>query len=393
MKQLLIVLFFLSPLFADTDNIHINGFGTVGLTYQNNDNIIYTSSWRSDRGTDGDLSLQNDTKFGLQLDWQLTPKIELTIQGSADTKGANLEWANVKYIFNDNHSFKIGKMRFPTAMYSDILKVSYSYNWVRLPENLYGILPLTSYSGGEYNYQNSYQGIDYHFKFYGGSSEDTMIGSQDIGNYTISLHHIYGANFSIRLENLHLRIGYTHTDISIHNKRINQYFDNALSSPALTPDEIQLVHYYDPRDKRTQYLSFGMKYDYGDFYLLGEYAWMNMNSIISDNYAGYLSAGYHIEKWTPNITFSKVTGTSNHKKSILDPQINGALEEMAVRTITDQETVTLGVRYDWKENIALKLQYDHIQEGDKGRGISIHKIHPYQPTTINLLSFSMDFIF
>jgi len=375
------------------DDIHFNGFGTLGLTYQNNDNIIYTSSWRSDKGTDGSLSLQNDTKFGLQLDWQATQKIELTIQGSVDAEGTHLEWANIKYTFNDNHSFKIGQMRFPTAMYSDILKVSYSYNWVRLPENLYGILPLTSYLGGEYNYQHSYQGIDYHFKLYGGYAEDTMIGSQDIGDYTISLDHIYGANFSVTMEHLHLRVGYTYTDISIENGRINQYFDNAFLSPNLSAREKGLLHSYDPRDKATQYLSFGMKYDYNNFYLLGEYAWMNMDNIISDNYAGYLCAGYHIDKWTPNITFSKVTGKSNYTKPIHDPQIDAALKEMSDRTLTSQETITLGVRYDWKENIALKFQYDHIKEGDKGRGISIHKIVPYQPTTINLLSFSMDFIF
>ena len=393
MRYLLTTALLSSWLVADMENFHINGFGTLGLTYQNNDTIIYTSSWRCDKGTQGDLSLANDTKFGLQFDWQANEKIDFTLQGSIDAQGANLDWANFKYRFNDTHSFKIGQMRFPTAMYSDILKISYSYNWVRLPSDLYGILPLTSYRGGEYNYQGSYKESEYHFKLYGGSAEDTMIGSQDIGDYTISLKHIYGANFSVTLEHLLLRIGYTHTDISIQNEKINRYFDMAFASSTLSSEKKALLHHYDPRNKATQYLSFGMKYTYDNFYLLGEYTWMNMNNIISDNYAGYLSAGYHIDTWTPHLTFSKVTGKSNYTQSVQDSQIDQALQEMSTRTLTSQETITLGLRYDWRENIALKIQYDHIKEGKKGRGISIHTVTPYEPTTIHLLSFSMDFIF
>jgi len=380
---------------ADTDmkSFHINGFGTLGATYQNNTDIIYTSTWRSDHGTNGSLSLQNDSKFGLQMDWQASERFDFTIQGTVDTKGVNLEWANIKYTLNDNHSFKLGQMRFPTAMYSDILKVSYSYHWVRLPEDIYGILPLTSYRGAEYNYRTNSNNADYHLKLYCGKAEDTMIGSHDIGDYTIKLNHIIGANFSFNWKELYLRIGYTHTRISIKNYRINHYFDLALADPNLSSESKRLIKHYDPRDKATDYISFGFRYDNESWFLLGEYVWMDMNNIISDNYAGYLSSGYHMGAWTPHITYSKVTGTSNYTQPLQNTWIDSSLREMSDRTLTAQSHIILGVRYDWKENIAFKLQYDHIKEDNKGRGISIHKIMPYTPENINLISLSMDFIF
>jgi hypothetical protein len=379
-------------LFADMDHFQINGFGTVGLTYQNHDDITYISSWRSNHGSTGKVSLQNDTKFGLQLDWQATEKIDFTVQSTIDAMGTNLEWANFKYTISDNHNIKIGKMRFPTAMYSDILQVSYSYNWVRLPEAVYGILPLTSYCGMEYNYQGTYDSIEYQFKLYGGKSEDTMEGN-DIGSYKIKLDHMMGANLHISVEDLEVRFGYTKTDITIDNTVINYYFLQAFQNSKLTDKEIDLLHQYHPQDKTTQYFSFGFKYEHEELYLLGEYIWIDLNNIISDNYAGYLSLGYHFGNFTPHITYLKVTGRSNYHGEIKDPVLNVELNEMADRTLNSQENITVGLRYDWKENIALKLQYDHIRELDKGHGLSIHRNQPYVPETIHLFSLSMDFIF
>jgi len=392
MKKTLILVLISSSLFADIDDFHINGFGTLGLSYQDNDDIIYRSSLRSSRGTSGKVSLQNDSKFGLQLDWEASEQIDFTIQGTVDSEGVNLEWANIKYTINDNHSFKFGQMRFPTAMYSDILKVGYSYNWVRLPEDVYGILPLTSYLGAEYNYRQTYQNIEYSFKLYGGRAKDTMTGAEDIGDYTIDLHNILGSNIAVSFDNLDIYLGYTYTDISIDNPRINDYFDKTLSSP-ISESEKDLLRYYDPRGKSTHYFSFGMRYEYENFYMLGEYVWIDMNNIISDNYAGYISMGYHIDKFTPHITFSKVTGKSNYKNSINNDIINESLQEMSKRTLTSQSHITLGLRYDWLDSVALKMQYDYIKEDSKGIGLSLHKESVYHPDDINLLSFSMDFVF
>jgi hypothetical protein len=283
-------------------------------------------------------------------------------------------------------------MRFPTAMYSDILQVSYSYNWVRLPEAVYGILPLTSYCGMEYNYQKTYHNVEYRFKLYGGQSEDTMEGN-DIGSYKIKLDHMIGANLHILVDDFEIRLGYTRTDITIDSTVINYYFNHALQNPKLTPKEISLLRQYDPQEKMTQYFSLGFKYEQQELYLLGEYILINLNNIISDNYAGYLSLGYHLGAFTPHITYAKVTGTSNYHGEFKDPILNARLTEMANRTLNAQENITLGVRYDWKENIALKVQYDHIREQDEGRGLSIHDESPRIPDTIHLFSFSMDFIF
>ena len=388
-----IFLLFLPILSMSSEDISIYGFGTIGLTYQNNENIIYESNWRMDRGTDGDISLQNDSKFGLQLDWQLKQNLAFTIQGSVDSAGATLEWANLKYDFDDSFNIKIGQMRFPTAMYSDILKVSYSYDWVRLPEDVYGILPLTSYQGAEINYQAIYNDVEYHIKLYGGNAKDTMVGSKDIGDYDIELKHTFGINLSVILDDLELYTGFTRTNITITNDRINSYFDALYRSSNLSDEQKSILYRYDPRDKNTKYISIGFKYNYDELYLLGEYVDIDMNNIISDNYAWYLSTGYHIGKFTPNITYSKVTGRSNFKEKTGDTQIDTDLQEMAKRTLTSQQHITLGVRYDIKENIALKAQYDHIKESSDGRGISIHKEEPYKPTDINLFSLSMDFVF
>jgi hypothetical protein len=222
MKKILLSSLWVSIIFASDINIH--GFGTLGLTYQNDEDIIYNSTLRNKRGSDGDVSLQNDSKFGLQIDYTITPKLEATIQGTVDTTGITLEWANLKYNINDTFNIKVGQMRFPTAMYSDILKVGYAYNWVRLPEDVYGILPLTSYTGAEFNYKNSYKDIDYKFKLYVGRSEDTMKDGKDIGDYDITLDDVYGINLATNYKGFELYAGFTYVrNLSISNHIINSY--------------------------------------------------------------------------------------------------------------------------------------------------------------------------
>jgi len=392
-KNIAFVLLMFPLISMGQDNISIYGFGTLGLTYQDNDDIVYRSNMRMSKGSQGNISLQNDSRLGLQIDWQMQPNLSFTVQGSADSSGAELEWANLKYNITDDLNIKIGKMRFPTAMYSDILKVSYSYDWVRLPEDVYGILPLTSYQGAEVNYQTLHKGMEYHVKFYCGKSKDTMVGGDKVGDYDIDLKHTVGLNMSIIFDDFEFYTGYTQTDITITNAEINNYFNALYSRDDISAKQKSILKYYDPRNKKTNYLSLGFKYSYKNAYLLGEYVNMNMDNIISDNYAWYLTAGYHIDKFTPHITYSKVTGRSNYNIKVDDEQIDKDLQEMVQRTLTSQKHISIGVRYDIKDNIALKTQYDHIEETGKGRGISLHKEKPYKATDIDLFSLSMDFAF
>jgi hypothetical protein len=392
MKKIIYLIPFCTLVASSEFNIH--GFGTLGLTYQNDENIIYNTSLRNNRGSDGDVSLQNDSKFGLQLDYTITPEFEATIQGTADTTDITLEWANLKYNINDNFDIKVGQMRFPTTMYSDILKVGYAYNWVRLPEDVYGILPLTSYTGAELNYKNSYKDIDYRVKIYGGRSEDTMKGGTDIGDYDLTLDDVYGINISTSYKGFELYTGFTYVrNLSISNDIINSYFANAITNPKLSNTDKALLKKYNPIDTIAKYYSIGFRYEIDEFYMLGEYVYIDMDNIISDNYAGYISMGYHYNKFTPHITFSKVTGESNYNTKISNPQIDAAMNEMSSSTFVDQEHITLGVRYDYIDNVALKLQYDHIKENDDGKGLSIHKELPYRSQNINLISFAIDFVF
>ena len=392
MKKIFLSSLWASIIFASDINIH--GFGTLGLTYQNDEDIIYNSTLRNKRGSDGDVSLQNDSKFGLQIDYTITPELEATIQGTVDTTGITLEWANLKYNINDTFNIKVGQMRFPTAMYSDILKVGYAYNWVRLPEDVYGILPLTSYTGAEFNYKNSYKDIDYKLKLYGGCSEDTMKDGKDIGDYDITLDDVYGINLATNYKGFELYAGFTYVrNLSISNHIINSYFANAMADPNVSDADKALLQKYNPIDKIAKYYSIGFRYEMDEFYMLGEYVYINMDNIISDNYAGYISMGYHYDKLTPHITFSKVRGESNYNTKVSNPQIDAVMNNMSSNTFIDQEHITIGVRYDYIDNIALKVQYDHIKENDDGKGLSIHKELPYKPQDINLISFAIDFVF
>ncbi|HHS93458.1 MAG TPA: hypothetical protein ENK82_08920, partial [Campylobacterales bacterium] len=144
-------------LFAqEWDFLTVNGYGTIGAAYQENEEVLYRNSFFTDQGTQGDVSFANHSVLGLQLDAKATDKLSFTLQVVASANNANgkildVEWANAKYQFTNAFDVKVGMMRTPLFMYSDILNVAYSYDVLHLPD-MYGLISINKYQGIELSY-------------------------------------------------------------------------------------------------------------------------------------------------------------------------------------------------------------------------------------------------
>ena len=151
-------------------------------------------------------------------------------------------------------------------------------------------------------------------------------------------------------------------------------------------------------DTVSRFYSLGAVYDRGPLQLQGMLAQIRHESAIyQDSLAGYLIAGYRIGQITPfaGIASSRSTAESVSSGLPAAPQfaaLNAGLDGAIARTHTDQTTYTLGVRWDFRRDMALKAQVDMV----RGTRDSIW-LYPTSTAgfdgKLNIYSLALDFVF
>jgi hypothetical protein len=138
----------------------------------------------------------------------------------------------------------------------------------------------------------------------------------------------------------------------------------------------------------------------------GEWGRVDNRSVLGQNTGWYASGGYRLRKrFTPQITYARVkadgpTSDPGLTLSALPPSLaglaaglNAALNsQLGPRAV--QETVSIGGRWDFWKNTALKLQLDHSRHGDGSAGTLTNLQPAFQRGgTVNVFSATIDFVF
>ena len=127
--------------------IELSGFGTLGAALSDQD-FIY-QRYLDDGGT-----LNRDSLVGLQLDAPLTETWGMTLQAklAPSTHDDNaweptLTWAFLSWRPSNVLLLRVGKLRIPLLLYSASSDVGTTYDFVRLPTEVYAPLPTTDING------------------------------------------------------------------------------------------------------------------------------------------------------------------------------------------------------------------------------------------------------
>ncbi|MDI1259133.1 hypothetical protein [Aquabacterium sp.] len=132
---------------AQAQDFSYSAFGTIGAAISNQD-------YRYQRFIDSDGSLMRDTVLGAQLDVQFTPELSATVQGKLAPSARNdqdwdltASWAFASWRPNNDWLLRAGKLRIPLYLSSENLDVGQSYEFARLPTEMYSIAPTTDVTG------------------------------------------------------------------------------------------------------------------------------------------------------------------------------------------------------------------------------------------------------
>jgi len=386
-----------------TPSVSFSGFGTLGVVHSSERRADFIASYLKPNGagfthawsTDVDSRLAG--QVSAHANSQLSAVVQIMCEQLYDnTYRPHVEWANLKYELTPDFRIRVGRIVLPSFMFSDTRKVGYANPWVRPPVEVYNLVPIANSDGVDASYEIHWRGIDNTFTVtYGRSSPPLPAkpGGTAYGKrmWLLSDTIDYGA------ASVHL----TYQDVRVSVPSLNGLFD-ALRN--FGPQGIALADRYDQTDKVARFFGVGAQFDPGDWFVMSEWGRTNYHSALGASTAWYASGGYRWMKLTPYLTYSEVRANSNTHDpglslSALPPSLAQAATELNVglnyilSSISIQNTVSVGVRWDVLRNVALKVQYDHSRRGAGSPGTLINLQPDFRPGgAMNLFSATIDFV-
>ncbi len=379
----------------------LRGFGTLAAARSSSDQAEFVRDLSQPRGlSSGEWSGRTDSVLGLQANWQATPELDLVAQAVSRYRydasyRPELVWGFAKWDPNAHLSLRAGRLGTEFYMRADSRLVGYSQLAVRPPPDYFGALPFAHIDGADASATLPVGGILLRGKLFAGiSTEKVPLADRlwDLDGSTMAGGHVdlQAGPWLFRLGHAALRFKH---DLPAPAATVI----TALSATAV-PSAIAAASALGVRNTESRFTSAGVVYDEGPLQVqLMFNRTQHESTTFQNSTGGYLLAGYRVNRFTPYAGWSRVISTPKSLATGLPnvpplSQINAGVAGVLADSRSNQHTTTLGVRWDVRDNIAIKLQ------GDAIRGTP-ESIFPYRwekagwNGQTNVVTFSMDFIF
>lgn len=333
--------------------VRVSGFGqVVAGTTTGADERFPNSAY------DDSVSFKEESHFAVQVDADLNERVTVTGQVLArghDDFEAELAWAYANVTLGNGWSMKAGRQRTPFYRHSDALDVGYAYPWMRTPVAVYnqpwpnndGVnLTHTSFFGDWYSQLQL---------VYGNFDGDVRI---DGAKLDARLDDIVGVAWEMEYnEWLSLRAAYLAADLTVATS-LDQLAAGlaAYGQPALGAE-------LDYRQDRGSFANVGFRIDRANWLVEGEYviATVEDSPMDGDDRAfWYVSAARRFGAVTPYATYGRRdTDPRSELLTVLPAAhpLHAAVVEGATSDQMDEYFASLGVRWDFAPNVALKADW------------------------------------
>jgi hypothetical protein len=378
-----------------------SGFGTLGVVHSSDHDADFTSIIFKPNGAgySHDWSPDVDSLIGAQVIANFTPRLSAMLQVISqqnynNTYTPHVEWANIKYEVTPDVSIRVGRTVLASLLLSDTHNVAYAMPWVRLPLEVYSLVPI-----------DTSDGIDASYRWHMGNVVQTFVASygattskQKTGGDS-DVRRLWHISDTLEYGAATLRIAYQRANLTLDG--LDTFFD---SFGQLGPQGVALEAKYDPYRKPLEFVGIGAMYDPRDWFVTGEWGTAQFHSVLGERTAWYVSGGYRLAKFTPYLTYGALKANSNTSDpgfnvSALPPYLGASAVGLNAKlndilgSIPAQNTASAGVRWDFMKNLDFKLQYDHIRLGEGSPGLLINLQPGFQRGgAVDLFSAAIDFV-
>ena len=348
---------------AYSSDLNVNGFLSVGATMLDENKV-------SIAGADSTGGFRNDSILGLQISKQVNDKTSLTGQlvsrGEDDFK-TEAAWAFVTYQANNNTDLRMGRLRVPAFYYSDFLEVGYAYNWVRPPGEVYRI-PFSSVDGVDLTHNYSTSSMDGSIQVYYGRYQGDLPISGTV--YKADSKNLTGIVFTNSFGDFGTRLSYHRSEVTITGDAGTELVDGVAAANAIAAvpagvnvgaatgnaalnaytgiGDASAAKDFAATGQNTSFMEAAISYDNGDISMIAEWTALDQGySIVPDDTAWLVSVAKRFDEFTPHLTYS-------YDKDEYDSGNAGKIQRQ-LGLKNEQNSITLGLRYDYDASTALKF--------------------------------------
>lgn len=386
-------------------NWSVKGFGTFGVSGTDTDQLEFRRDTSQASGVTRSAGIDIDSRLGLQLDVDLTESLHTTVQWVArqhpgDFFEQNLDWAFLRWRPSADLDLRVGRLGFDVFMLSDYRNVGYAYPWVRPPHEFYGGLPVYHFDGA-----------DIAHRFQVGEGQLTLKGFGGYAYYQVpgpfstlfdAASALGGASAVYESGSWRARIGYVYT-VNLRDPPFGP-LSSALDNPtvnALWPGASGLKDDFKVKNAAVQFSSIGLAYDDGEWLGQIEGAYIDSEVNLYPSVAnGYFSIGRRLGSFTPYVLLG-IAETLNDTVDVPPlllpvPQLQAfrsAVDQTLNGNGVDEKSISLGLRWDVYENVAVKAQWSHYWLGQNGAQLWVEPASGPTPDQVNVWSVGVDFMF
>ena len=403
--------------------VDVSGFGTLGAAGSDQD-FIY-QRYIDDGGT-----LNRDSLAGIQLDARLTDAWGLTLQAKAapslDSDTAwepTLSWAFLSWRPTNDLLLRVGKLRVPLMLYSANSDVGTTFDFARLPTEVYSLSPTSDVTGlslgktwldGEREWTlEGYLGTAHtYWRFYArtGMEPDFPAGTL----YEGADLNLGGLVLSMRDGENTWRVGVHRADASIDYGAIPTTYPfvsvaqgigyyqvtDSMPGPGITTVDT-LVNYV---------FTLGAEIALpDDFRLVGELVRRRITNATlgPDTTSGYLALLKRVGRWTPYIYWAGIRSqekpldlydalNSNRMPDVITgaAEINASQQLGAdILNAYDQQSVAIGTSYSLSPTSKIKAEWMYTRTGLVSSFVDAPSGEDSDGRQINVFSLSYSFTF
>lgn len=408
-------LWFVDGAFAEEEGkFHFLTYGTLGFSHDDSSRIaaVRDISQRPKEFNLTDNSWLMDSRIGLQASYQFNSFVDVMAQGvwreQYDTSfNRYLDWAYINMHPTPAFDVRLGRVGYDVFLMSDHRSLGYAYPWVRPPVEFYGWVPVYSIDGGDVAYSLDNNSVRWRFKGQWGHTGLKFPMGSEGPDYDFKAN-VWSFNISRESDAWRIKGGYSEatpkTDAPIVAPlQAGLATVSRAGIPGVSAESSDLLSQLTYKNTTIRYINLGVAYDDGTWQGQAEVGKILASAdMLPNGTMAYIGVGRRFGDFTPFALLSGVRSNAPVRQTSTDWMVLGpsgtSLQAAAVSAINatrfDQETESVGLRWDVNSHVALKLQLDSTHVSPNGYGLwFIGNDQIAKSARVNLLSSTLDFIF
>ncbi len=384
------------------EDARFSGFGTVGLLRGGDEVLGYRRDMAGDGVFDNDWAMEPDTLLGLQVDVPLTGELDAAMQLVAKERPSNtldesLEWAYLRYRPTPGLMLRGGRLGLDMFMLSEYRNLGFSYLWARPPVEFYGLLPYHHYDGADIAYATALEEGVLRARLFAGNTQGTILFfSSDVD---VDIDSLVGATLGWEFDRWQARLGFATLKQNPSNPGARQLAAALRQVAGLWPEAAGIADDLEVNGSRLYYYSAGFAYDPKPWTVQSEISYIDSgyNNAFSSVWSAYLSLGRRIGPVTVYGLGAMIENPDGREQVPSAPLPLAVLQQQAQAaydlSFVKQHSLSLGMRWDIRYNLALKMQWERTWVDDYGGLLWQQKQPLTDGESLDTFSINLNFVF